>query len=61
MNFDIGDVVRMKKPHPCGGFEWKVLRAGIDFRIQCLKCGHEVMITRIKFEKRFKAFVGRED
>ena len=56
MTFNLNDVVIMKKAHPCGGNEWRVLRAGIDFRIECVKCGRQVMLTRIKFEKGFKRF-----
>jgi hypothetical protein len=54
MNFSIGDKVQMKKPHPCGGNEWEILRTGIDFRIKCCKCGHLVMLSRQKFEKGVK-------
>lgn len=57
MDFLIGDIVQMKKPHPCGGYEWEVLRTGIDFRIRCCKCQHQVMLSRIKFEKRVKKIV----
>ncbi len=57
MQFSLGDVVRLKKPHPCGNYEWEILRVGIDFRIRCLKCGRQVMIPRAKFEKRVKAVV----
>jgi hypothetical protein len=53
----LGDVVRMKKQHPCGGFEWEVMRVGMDFRIRCLKCGRQVMLPRPKFEKSVKAVV----
>ncbi|HAA89063.1 MAG TPA: DUF951 domain-containing protein [Peptococcaceae bacterium] len=59
MQFNLGDVVRLKKPHPCGGYEWEILRVGIDFRIRCLKCGRQVMLPRTKFEKRVKAVVKR--
>ena len=52
--FAIGDVVEMKKPHPCGSKEWEVLRTGADFRIKCKGCGHTVMIPRTKFEKGVK-------
>ncbi|MCL2665257.1 MAG: DUF951 domain-containing protein [Defluviitaleaceae bacterium] len=47
----------MKKPHPCGGGEWEVLRIGMDFRIRCLKCAHLVMLPRSKFEKRVKKII----
>ncbi len=57
MNFAVGDKVIMKKPHPCGGNEWEILRVGIDFRIKCVKCGHMVMLTRTKFEKGVKKII----
>lgn len=52
--FCVGDVVEMKKPHPCGSKEWEVLRTGADFRIKCVGCGHSVMLPRPKFEKGVK-------
>lgn len=56
-DFKVGDVVRMKKPHPCGGYEWKILRVGMDFRVECAKCGHTVMLPRAKFTKGVKKVV----
>ena len=50
----IGDKVRLRKPHPCGGYEWEVTRTGADIGIECLKCGRRVMLPRSKFEKRVK-------
>ena len=52
--YNVGDIVRMRKGHPCGGFLWEVLRIGMDFRIRCLKCGHLVMLPRAKFERGVK-------
>ncbi|MDO4975808.1 MAG: DUF951 domain-containing protein [Eubacteriales bacterium] len=57
MDFQVGQLVKMKKPHPCGGNEWKLLRVGMDFRIQCLKCGREVMVPRKLVEKNFRGFL----
>ncbi|MDH7577362.1 MAG: DUF951 domain-containing protein [Bacillota bacterium] len=57
MRFHLGDVVRMKKPHPCGNYEWEIMRVGMDFRIRCLKCGRQVMLPRAKFEKGVRAVV----
>ncbi|MCR5609409.1 MAG: DUF951 domain-containing protein [Lachnospiraceae bacterium] len=57
MDLNIGDIVKMKKQHPCGGFEWEILRNGMDFRIKCLKCGHQLMLPRGKFEKNIKEIV----
>lgn len=55
--FNLGDVVRMKKQHPCGNFDWEILRVGMDFRIRCVKCGRQVMLPRSKFEKSVKTIV----
>jgi hypothetical protein len=54
VNIQIGDTIEMKKPHPCGERKWLVLRIGADFRLRCLGCGREMMITRIKAEKSLK-------
>lgn len=51
VRYEIGDIVRMKKPHPCGSDRWEIYRTGIDFGMKCLGCGHRVMIPRTKFEK----------
>jgi hypothetical protein len=56
-HYSVGDVVRMKKQHPCGNNEWEILRVGMDFRIRCLKCGRQVMLPRVKFEKSVKAII----
>jgi len=53
----VGDIVKMRKPHPCGGDEWEVMRTGMDFRIKCLKCGRQVMLPRPKFEKGVKKII----
>ena len=50
-NFDVGDIIKMKKPHPCGSSEWEILRVGADFRLKCLGCGHQVMVSRKLVEK----------
>lgn len=52
--FGLGDIVLMKKPHPCGGNEMEIIRMGMDIRIKCVKCKHSVLVPRIKFEKKFK-------
>jgi len=57
MDFQIGDIVHMKKSHPCGNHEWEILRVGMDFRIRCIKCKHLVMLPRVKFEKMVKKIV----
>lgn len=52
--YEIGDIVRLKKPHPCGSSEWEILRIGADFRLRCLGCGHQVMVSRKLVEKNTK-------
>lgn len=51
MEIQVGDIIRMKKPHPCGSHEWEVLRVGMDFRLKCTGCGHMVMLARRLVEK----------
>jgi len=53
-NFDIGSKVELKKPHPCGSKNWEIIRMGMDIRIKCLGCLHQVLIPRVKFEKMIK-------
>lgn len=55
--FHIGDVVKMKKAHPCGSSEWEITRIGMDFGMKCCGCGHYVMLARPKFMKAVKAVV----
>ncbi len=55
----LGDVIRTRKPHPCGGDTWEVIRTGADIKIRCLGCGRVVMLDRAAFLKRRKALVSR--
>lgn len=59
VRYYVGDVVKMKKAHPCGSDEWEVKRIGVDFSIECKGCGHRVMIPRPKFEKAVKKIIFR--
>ena len=59
MDLKVGTVVLMKKPHPCGGAEWEVIRSGADFKIRCLKCSHIVMLERVEFEKGIKKVIDK--
>ena len=54
MDLHIKDVVELKKTHPCGSSEWLVLRVGMDFKMRCQGCGHEVMLPRSKAEKNIR-------
>ena len=55
--YELGDIVRLKKKHPCGSFNWEILRVGMDFRLKCQGCGHLILIPRTKFEKMVKGKV----
>jgi hypothetical protein len=55
----IGDVVRLRKAHPCGGYEWQVVRLGADIGIVCQMCQRRVLLPRREFEKRVKTFISR--
>ena len=57
MDVKVGDVLQMKKNHPCGSKEFLVLRVGMDFKIRCCGCGHEVMVPRLKCEKNIKKII----
>jgi len=57
MEINVGDVVKMKKAHPCGSYEWEVLRIGADFRLRCLGCDHQIMIARRMMEKNIREIV----
>ncbi|MGI5978455.1 MAG: DUF951 domain-containing protein [Oscillospiraceae bacterium] len=61
MDIRVGDILTMKKEHPCGDKRWLVLRTGMDFKLRCLGCGHEVMGARSKFERNIRSVEHRED
>ena len=59
MDIQIGDVIILKKQHPCGSKEWEVLRVGMDFRIRCKGCDHQVMLPRKQLEKNIRQIVSQ--
>lgn len=61
MDIRIGDVYQLRKPHPCGSYNWRVVRTGADIGMRCLKCEHKVLIPRSEFERRVKSLVERND
>ena len=61
LEINLDDVVRLKKAHPCGGYEWRVVRLGADIGIKCLTCGRRVLLERSVFERRVREFVTRSD
>lgn len=54
MEYQVGDIVTLKKQHPCGSKQWEILRVGADFRLKCQGCGHQIMIARKLVEKNTK-------
>ena len=61
MDVRLGDILVMKKEHPCGDKRWLVLRTGMDFKLSCVGCGHEVMLPRSKAEKSIRKILSREE
>jgi len=61
MDIKVNDILQMKKNHPCGENRFLVLRIGMDFKLRCLKCGHEIMIPRSKAEKGIKKIESQND
>ncbi len=55
----LGDVVKMKKVHPCGTNEWEVIKVGMDIGLKCLGCGHKIRLLRSRFDSRFRGFIKR--
>ncbi len=60
MEIRLGDIVRLKKEHPCGGDEWQVVRVGADIGIRCQRCNRRVILERGVFERRVKSFPSRD-
>lgn len=61
IKYMVGDVVRLKKKHPCGADLWQLTRVGMDFGMKCQGCGHFVMIPRVKFEKNVREIVQKAE
>ncbi|WP_204120010.1 DUF951 domain-containing protein [Levilactobacillus wangkuiensis] len=59
--YDLGDLVEMKKAHPCGTNRWEITRMGVDIKIKCTNCGHVVMLSRREFEKKLKKVLVKAD
>ncbi len=59
LDLNLNDVVRLRKPHPCGGYQWRVVRLGADIGATCVTCGRRVLMPRSKFEKQVKKIVQR--
>ena len=61
VHYEVGDIVRMRKTHPCGSDQWEITRTGIDFRLKCLGCAHYVLLPRPKFEKAVKEILKHKE
>jgi len=61
VNIKTGDIVRLRKPHPCGSYEWEVIRIGADIGIKCLKCQRRVLLERSTFERRLKTIASKAE
>jgi hypothetical protein len=59
-DLQLQDVVQLRKPHPCGSYQWKVVRLGADIGLECCQCGHRVMLTRRELAHRMKKLLPRE-
>ena len=59
-DISIGDRVRLRKPHPCGSFDWRIVRLGADIGLECVKCGHKVMLSRRELAHKLKAILPAE-
>lgn len=61
MKLEVGDIVKMKKQHPCGSREWELLRVGMDLKMKCMGCGHQVMLARSQVEKNIRQVISKEE
>ena len=61
MDYQVGDIVKLKKPHTCGSQEWEILRVGADFRLKCLGCEHQVMVSRKLVEKNTRGLRKKDE
>ncbi len=60
-DLQLDDLLRLRKPHPCGSYEWKVTRLGADIGLECRGCGHRVLLTRRELARRVKTFLPKEE
>jgi hypothetical protein len=57
VEFQLGDVIKLRKPHPCGSYDWTIVRLGADLGLRCVKCERRVLLPRSTVERRMKGFV----
>ncbi len=61
VDISVGDIARLRKPHPCGSYEWQVVRVGADIGLKCLKCQRRILLERSTFERRLKGVISKSD
>lgn len=61
MKYNLGNLVIMKKGHPCGENKWEIIRLGVDIKLKCVKCGRTIMMDRLEFERKLKKVVENEE
>jgi hypothetical protein len=61
IDIKLGDIVRLRKAHPCGSYEWEVVRVGADIGLKCLNCQRRVLLARDIFRRRVKKFISKSD
>ncbi len=61
MALNVGDIIKLKKQHPCGGYNWEILRIGADFRIKCTTCDRQVWLPRREVERRIKEVISTKE
>ena len=59
--YDVGSIVIMKKPHACKTNEWTITRVGVDVKLKCNGCGHEIMLDRLEFERKLRSVINEKD
>lgn len=60
-DLDLNDILRLRKPHPCGSYDWKVTRLGADIGLECKGCGHRILLTRRDLTKRVKTNLTKKE
>ena len=59
--YNVGSIVTMKKPHACKTNEWTITRVGVDIKLKCNGCNHEIMLDRLEFERKLRRILNEED
>ena len=60
LDLRVGDIIKLKNKHPCGGYHWEITRTGIDIGLRCLCCGRKVLVPRVNIERRIKLIIKRD-